>query len=47
MTRWQHLDDKTFDRWVERSLRQRYAPALREPLPENLLDLLPPEQSGK
>lgn len=29
-----------FDRWVRRSLQERYAPALREPLPEALLHVL-------
>ena len=29
-----------FDRWVRSILRERYAPTLREPLPEALLRLL-------
>ena len=29
-----------FDRWVREALRERYAPALREPLPEALMHLL-------
>lgn len=29
-----------FDRWVREALRERYAPALCEPLPEALLRLL-------
>ena len=29
-----------FDRWMRETLRERYAPALREPLPECLARLL-------
>jgi hypothetical protein len=29
-----------FDRWVQDALRERYEPALREPLPEMLLRIL-------
>ena len=40
------LDDAAVDRWVQRSLRERYAAALREPLPEMLTKLLGPDTSG-
>lgn len=40
------LDDAAIDRWVQRSLRDRYSAALREPLPDMLTDLLGPDTSG-
>ncbi len=40
------LDDAAVDGWVQRSLRERYAAALREPLPEALTKLLGPDKSG-
>ena len=33
-------DDQAIDRWLQQSLRERYADALREPVPQDLLDLL-------
>jgi hypothetical protein len=35
-----HETEAVFDRWVREALQTRYAPALREPLPEALLRLL-------
>lgn len=32
--------EAVFNRWVHEALRDRYAPALREPLPDVLLRLL-------
>ena len=40
------LDDTAVDRWVQRSLRDRYSATLREPLPEILIKLLGPDTSG-
>ena len=40
------LDDTAVECWVQRSLRERYAAALREPLPEMLTKLLGPDTSG-
>ena len=41
------LDDTIVDRWIERSLRARYAATLREPLPEVLTMLLQVEATPK
>ncbi len=40
------LDEAAVDRWIERSLRERYAAALREPVPEALLKLLKSDSAG-
>ena len=32
--------DRAVDRWIQRSLIERYSPTLREPLPEALVKLL-------
>ncbi len=44
MTAPQWLDEGYLDRWLKRSLRERYAAVLREPVPEELTRLLPQEQ---
>ena len=40
------LNDAAVDRWVQRSLRDRYASALREPVPEWLTELLARDSAG-
>ena len=35
-----HGAEAMLDRWMRATLRDRYAPALREPLPETLMRLL-------
>ena len=43
MTRQHGREEVAVDRWIERSLRERYASTLREPLPECLTKLLGPD----
>ena len=40
------LDDEAIDRWVQLSLRERYAATLTEPPPDMLIKLLRPDPSG-
>ena len=41
------LDNGAIDHWVQRSLRERYAATLREPVPDALTRLLLPAPDGK
>ena len=41
------MDDAAIDLWVKRSLREKFAASLREPLPDCLVRLLAPEAPGK
>jgi hypothetical protein len=43
----ERLDDGAIDRWVQRSLRERYDPMLREPVPDALTRLLAPDFDGR
>ena len=36
----QQLDDAALQRWLSVAIKERHAAALREPIPEALLDLL-------
>ncbi len=40
-------DDVALDLWVKRSLREKFAASLREPLPDCLVQLLAAEATGK
>ncbi len=40
--RW--LDEGYLDRWLKRSLHERYSAVLREPVPDELIRLLSKEQ---